>query len=86
MKKFLAILLIAMVACDNAPSLLEALKDIIDYTLEQLYNSLKELGIIDKLREFIKEGKKVFSDKCCEYVSQKMCKKYCQKIFGLIQE
>ena len=57
-----------------------------DYTLEQLYNSLKELGIIDKLREFIKEGKKVFSDKCCEYVSQKMCKKYCQKIFGLIQE
>ena len=84
MKKFLAILLIAMIVCEEAEDKSETLQEIIGDTLQEIYEALEKLGIIDLLRSILDEGKKAVVKLCCTFLSKKQCKEFCQKIYGML--
>ncbi len=64
MKKFLAILLIAIVACNAIEDL--DLNDVLDY--------LRNAGIFDMVKnKLIAFGKKVAIDLCANYISRGLC-------------
>ena len=84
MKKFLAILLIAMIICKEAADKSETLPEIIGDTLQEIYEALERLGIIDILRNMLDQGKKIVVGLCCTFVSKKQCTEFCQKIYGML--
>ena len=84
MKKILAILLIIMITCMTVNAIKIDLKTIFD-KLETLYEALKNEGVIDKLKKILDQGKKAVANLCCTYVSEETCKKFCNKIYGLLK-
>ena len=83
MKKLLAFLLIAMITCEVAFEKDEILK-FIKITLQDIYNALEKLGVIQKLKEIIEQGKKEVVKLCCKWVSESQCKEFCPKIYGIL--
>ena len=84
MKKFLAILLIAIIVCEEAPDKSESLPEIIGDTLKEIYEALENIGAIEKLKKLLDQGKKAVVKLCCRYVSKKQCIDFCQSIYGMI--
>ena len=65
MKKFLAILLIAIIACTTVEQE-QAFQGFID-KVKELYNKLKEMGVIDALVNALRTyGKPIAKKICCE--------------------
>ncbi len=64
MKKFLAILLIAIVACEAVEEI--TLESLIDTIIDQL----KKWGVYDAL---INQGKKIALDFCKKYLDEGLC-------------
>ena len=84
MKKILAILLIIMVTCMTVNAINIDLKPFFD-TLKKLYDALVNAGVIDQLKKKLDQGKKEVANLCCTYVSEETCKKFCNKIYGLLE-
>ena len=83
MKKILAILLIIMITCMTVNAFKINLKPIFG-SLQELYEALKNAGVIDQLKKILDLGKKAVVKLCCSFVSKENCKKYCDQIYGLL--
>ena len=84
MKKILAILLIIMITCMTVNAFKIDPKHIFG-SLQELYEDLKKAGAIDKLKKILDQGKKAVANLCCTYVSEETCKKFCNKIYGMLK-
>ena len=84
MKKFLAILLIAIIVCEEAPDKSQSLPEIIGDTLKEIYEALENIGAIEKMKKLLSQGKKIVVGLCCTFVSKKQCIDFCQSIYGMI--
>ena len=75
MKKFLAILLIAIVACETVEEL--HLEDVLDW--------LRNSGILDAVKNYIiSYGKKMAVDFCAGYISRSICQTAVDILAGML--
>ena len=75
MKKFLAILLIAIVACETVEEL--HLEDVLDW--------LRNSGILEAVKsQIINYGKKIAVDFCARYISRSICQTAVDILAGMI--
>ena len=75
MKKFLAILLIAIVACETVEEL--HLEDVLDW--------LRNSGILEAVKkQIINYGKKIAVDFCAQYISRSICQTAVDILAGMI--
>ena len=73
MKKFLALLLIAIIACKAAEEIQE--EELIK-SVQKLYNLLKQLGVINIIKYILKNsGRSAAKNACCSYAPE-LCN-YC---------